>query len=116
MSKAVESTSFPFPTESTPIYNYFRDYDPQTGRYIESDPIGLRGGINTYTYVGSGPIQDIDPRGLTGYWALSFNLKIWGKLAGGGGYSEVACKDNCGKPRIFRYVKVCGGASSGAQA
>lgn len=45
-------------------YNYFRDYDPSTGRYVESDPIGLRGGINTYLYSGNDPIVKIDPLGL----------------------------------------------------
>ena len=46
------------------LYNYFRDYNPKTGRYIESDPIGLLGGINTYSYTLNNPLSYIDPLGL----------------------------------------------------
>ncbi len=47
--------------------NGFRDYDPSLGRYIESDPMGLFGGGNTYAYVGSNPLSYIDPLGLQEY-------------------------------------------------
>lgn len=45
-------------------YNYFRDYDPTTGRYIQSDPIGLEGGNNLFSYVNASPVAFIDPKGL----------------------------------------------------
>jgi RHS repeat-associated protein len=51
--------------ESGLFYNYFRDYDPKLGRYAESDPVGLRGGFNTYGYVNGNPINWVDILGLT---------------------------------------------------
>jgi RHS repeat-associated protein len=53
-----------FDAESGLHYNYFRDYDPSTGRYIESDPIGLEGGLNTYSYAEGSPLLFVDPLGL----------------------------------------------------
>ncbi len=44
--------------------NMQRDYDPLTGKYIESDPIGLNGGVNTYSYVRSKPTTTTDSTGL----------------------------------------------------
>jgi hypothetical protein len=48
-----------------------RDYDPATGRYVESDPIGLMGGVNSYGYAHANPISSIDPRGL---FSLSYSI------------------------------------------
>jgi RHS repeat-associated protein len=45
-------------------YNYFRDYDPAVGRYVQSDPLGIEVGISTYAYVDSSPLKHDDPLGL----------------------------------------------------
>jgi RHS repeat-associated protein len=54
-----------FDAETAKLYNYYRDYDPAVGRYVESDPIGLRGGINTYGYARARPLKLRDVLGLT---------------------------------------------------
>jgi RHS repeat-associated protein len=60
-------------------YNVHRYYDPATGRYIQSDPIGLAGGASTYAYVGGTPLNYRDPSGL-----INLVLQL-----GGGAYMGV---------------------------
>ncbi|WP_290813395.1 RHS repeat-associated core domain-containing protein [Aquidulcibacter sp.] len=47
-------------------YNRYRDYDVNTGRYIQADPIGLAGDDNPYAYAGGNPLRYVDPFGLEG--------------------------------------------------
>jgi RHS repeat-associated protein len=53
-----------FDAESGLHYNYFRSYDPRTGRYTQADPIGLSGGWNRFSYVDGNPLNRFDPDGL----------------------------------------------------
>ena len=50
--------------ENDNFYNYYRDYSNKTGRYIQSDPIGLKGGVNVFSYARNNPNSWIDPLGL----------------------------------------------------
>ncbi len=58
-------------------YNYFRYYNPQTGRYITPDPIGLEGGINLFAYVSNRPVNFADPLGLLGPFGPGFKSVKW---------------------------------------
>ena len=80
-------------------YNYSRDYDPQTGRYVESDPIGLQGGINTNGYAFGNPIGRADPTGLS---PSSIVLQLFYKNKSGSNGSS--CPNNDEKNRC-RQVK-----------
>jgi RHS repeat-associated protein len=64
-------------------YNYFRDYDPTLCRYMQSDPIGLQGGPNSYGYVGQNPMNSIDPYGLA-EWNGTLTAYTAGQYLGAG--------------------------------
>ncbi len=53
-----------FDRETALHYNYFRYYEPETGRYLSPDPIGLAGGVNVYGYASADPLIYSDPYGL----------------------------------------------------
>jgi RHS repeat-associated protein len=67
--------------------NYFRDYDPATGAYVESDPIGLKGGINTYGYANQSPTTFFD---ADGRMIIGFRDLLCGFLAI---QVQIVCKD-----------------------
>jgi RHS repeat-associated protein len=57
-------------------YNYFRDYDSGTGRYAESDPLGLFAGVSTYAYAWANPLSFADPFGLSAADAIAITKSI----------------------------------------
>ena len=65
--------------ESGLHYNRFRYYDPEIGRFVSQDPIGLDGGLNIYVYV-KNPVQWVDPSGLDSQWVRNWKDR-YGELA-----------------------------------
>src|SRR5690606_30588407 len=58
-------------------HNYYRDYEPHTGRYLQEDPIGLAGGLNAYAYVNGMPLNYLDPLGQSGI-PICNKYRVWG--------------------------------------
>jgi len=76
-------------------YNYFRDYDPTTGRYTQSDPIGLAGGMATYGYAGGNPFFYLDSDGLAKF----------GKGGKGGKGERNHAAKSTGTPNPYKHMK-----------
>ncbi|WP_313422932.1 RHS repeat domain-containing protein [Stenotrophomonas rhizophila] len=75
-------------------YNYFRDYEPGSGRYSQSDPIGLAGGESPYSYVEGDPAGSADPAGLQR--ARSIPIPTPGPVGGYDYYNERYSSDGNG--------------------
>jgi RHS repeat-associated protein len=88
-------------------YNYFRDYEPALGRYVQPDPFGLRGGINVYAYVNNNPMAQVDPLGEYGF-GVTGSASVEGGfpyIASGGGTVSAGAG--------FLYNDTIGGSSAG---
>ena len=75
-------------------YNGLRDYDPDTGRYLESDPVGLEGGLNPFAYADLNPLRWIDPTGTVAGTAAILSIDTDGQPFG----------NTCGSGWLARYI------------
>jgi RHS repeat-associated protein len=87
-----------YDAESGLHYNYYRNYDANTGRYVQSDPIGLAGGLNTYGYVYQNPLSYKDPYGEIGLLGgtIGFVSAFGGTLATGGSFGDAVINGSIG--------------------
>jgi RHS repeat-associated protein len=121
-----------FDSETGLHYNYFRDYDSTLGRYIQSDPIGLSGGLNTFAYVDGNPLRRVDPSGRAwGLWCATpigqgnpdcYNAdkppppqpriwpgnNWWGNWCGPGGFGKTSGALDCACKKHDQCYEKCG--------
>jgi RHS repeat-associated protein len=92
-------------------YNYFRDYDSAIGRYVQSDPIGLDGGLNTYAYVDSAPLSATDPLGL-----VKWKGTVFFRGAGPAAFDiyTLTSECKCGVSYVVRVRTTAAGLTRGA--
>ncbi|SPF44913.1 hypothetical protein SBA4_3280003 [Candidatus Sulfopaludibacter sp. SbA4] len=103
-----------FEIETGLNHNGFRDYVPNLGRYLQSDPIGLGGGANLYAYVGGNPLRRTDPLGLrtdpsdsSSQWKIQprLDFRFGSELRYGGGFAPWQPAQDC--PALRRAPRIC---------
>jgi len=106
-------------------HNYAREYEPSTGRYLQSDPVGLAGGISTYSYVESNPLLYTDSTGQGKDQACMASCTVSGSVIGGGiGYAGGGIAGGVGggagctlfAPGVGTVACGAGGAAAGSSA
>ena len=98
-------------TETGLFQNWWRDYDPSLGRYIESDPIGLRGGTSTYSYVHGSPLTGVDPRGLIKWKGHVTSYSA--SLIVGAAYFHFVLQSECKDNKMYFVEVTAGGPTVG---
>ncbi len=104
-----------FDEETGSHYNFYRDHKPNQGRYLQSDPIGLGGGHNVYTYVNSSPLLNFDSMGLVEWSAqtLSASRGLVGLYGAGIDLMRFTSTCKNGKPCIVYNMVVTAGVGIG---
>ena len=82
--------------------NYFRDYDPMLGRYVQSDPIGLSGGANPYAYANLNSLIHTDPFGLE----VKVNARDVISTAGFGAHTATTITTSDGRSVTYASYKI----------